>query len=126
MLLLAGIAIIAHLELSVLVRILLATLWLGEVGLALGRLASAQARVRRLTMTADGRCLARDKSGNNQPLQLLKHSVLTRNLAWLRFRFADGPVYAELFLRQQVDADAWRRLHVIWRWGSWTGQPLNE
>lgn len=123
-LLLAGITIILHLELSVLLRILLAALWLGEAGLALGRLARAQARVVRLTMTADGRCKARDQSGIDQQLQLLKHSVLTRNLAWLRFRFADGRVYAELYLRQQVDAEAWRRLQLIWRWGQVDGATV--
>ena len=71
-------------------------------------------------------CIARNRRGTRQDLRLLGGSVIAGNLAWLRFRRADGGTYTELFERQQVGADAWRRLQVLWRWGNLQGRLAND
>ena len=117
LLLLAGAVIVLHSEVSVLVRILALAVWLAGVGRGIARLARGQARVRRLRLLADGRCLAFATGAGIQRLQLLDGSAVGRAWAWLRFRFDDGLVYGELLWARQVEASAWRRLQVIWRWG---------
>lgn len=126
LLMLAGLVLILQLDVSLLVRVPLAVIWTGEVAVALFRLARGQSRVCCLILSADGGCLARDGTGEDRPLQALRNSLLTQNLAWLRFRSGHRQVYAELFMRGQVEAEAWRRLQVIWRWGGRTGQSLND
>ena len=101
LLLLVGAVIVLHSEISILVRVLALAAWLWGVGRGIARLARGQARVRRLRLLAE----------------LLDGSAVGRAWAWLRFRFDDGLVYAELLWVRQVEASAWRRLQVIWRWG---------
>ena len=118
LLLLAGLILILYLDIVVWLRVLLAVAWVTEVGAALIRLAREQSRVRRLILSADGRWLARDKNGEHRPLEVLKGSLVTERLAWLRFDSGRGSVYAELLLPAQVEAEAWRRLQVGWRWAA--------
>ena len=118
LLLLGGLTLIQYLEVSLWLRVSLAVLWIAEVGVGLTRLARGQSRVRGLLMSADGRWLARDKNGEHRPLEALGDSVVTDRVAWLRFGSGRRPVYTELFLREQVEAEAWRRLQVAWRWAA--------
>ena len=118
LLLLAGLTLIQYLDVSVWLRVLTAVAWVTEVGVALARLARGQSRVRCLLMRADGRWLARDKNGEQRSLELLRDSVVTQRMAWLRFGSGRRQVYTELFLRGQVEAEAWRRLQVGWRWAA--------
>ena len=117
LLLLAGAVVVLHVEISALVRAVLLVAWCAGVGRGIARLGRGQARVRRLRLLPDGRCLALSAGGEVHCLQLLGGTVVGRTWAWLRFRFDDGLVYAELLWVRQVEASAWRRLHVIWRWG---------
>ncbi len=123
LLLLAGLVLIQYLDVSLWFRISLAVLWVAEVGVALTRLARGQSRVRRLVMSADGRWLAWDGNGKHRPLEALRGSVVTQRLGWLRFGSGRRQVYTELFLREQVEAEAWRRLQVGWRWAA--GRPTS-
>ena len=115
--LLAGLAIVAHLELSIPVKVSLAVIWIVDLGRTLARQALAQARVRRLTATAQGPWLAHLSDGKIEEIQVLGDSVIGRRLAWLRLRFGDGRAYGELVTRASVGDEAWRRLAVIVRWG---------
>lgn len=121
---LLGVLLILRFSLPPLAVFPLAGLWAFAGGWELIRFGRAQHDLRALRLAADGNAEARCLSGDWEPLQWLKDGLILDSLAWLRFRRADGGLYCELFLRRDVDSEAWRRLQVIGRYaGPMPAQP---
>ena len=116
LLLLAGLALVLHLDVAPGIRAVIAAAWLLDGVLSCRRLARAQRVTARIILRADGSALRQDRRGGEVPLTLLPVTVVGRSLAWLRFRGPDRRIYSELLLAADVDREAWRRLQVVWRW----------
>lgn len=124
-LLLLGGVVILHLDVPGAVRLGLLAAWLADASVGLYRTGRAQAAVFALVLLEDG-CFVRDRQGSSEPVTLQAGSMLTRRMAWLRCRRADGSGYSELLLRAGSDPQAWRRLQVLWRWGTQEPRLVND
>lgn len=124
-LLLLGSVLLLHADTSVALRCLMLAVWLGDAGSELYRFGRAQVAVTAVVLERDN-CFARDRRGVRQTLSLRGGSLVMGRLAWLRFRRADGGSYTELFQRERIGADAWRRLRVLWRWGDLQGRLVDD
>lgn len=125
LLLLLGIVMLLQMAIPLLLQVPLIAIWLADAGPGLRRFARSQASVSAVLLRGDGGCAAVDARGREYPMTMLAGSVLLERLAWLRFRRTDGTAYSELFLRSDRNADAWRRLQVVWRWAA-PGRLAND
>ena len=113
--LLAGLAIILHLQVAIIMKVILAVAWTADCMRGLARQGKGNARVRRLLINVHGAVEGRDFRGKSHELQLLKGSAVLQHCAWLRLRFADGLHYVELVSSFDCPESTWRRLQLIWR-----------
>jgi hypothetical protein len=113
--LLLGLAIILHLKVAIIVKIILAVAWTTDCVWGLTRQGGGNARVRRILINVRGTVEGLDSSGKLHELQLLKGSAVLRHCGWLRLRFADGLHYVELISSFDCPKSTWRRLQLIWR-----------
>ena len=112
-----GCAISYRMNVSVLLKNILVAVWLGWGLSELRRFRRGFGRVRRIGIDAAGRAYVLGRAGERRSVRLLEGSALWQKVGWLRVRFDDGLVYAELLWFGQVKPELWRRLQVIWRWG---------
>jgi hypothetical protein len=113
--LLVGLAIILHLQVAIIVKVILALAWTADCVWGLARQGHGNARVRRILINVRGTVEVLDAYGKSHELQLLKGSAVLKHCAWLRLRFADGLHYVELISRFDCPESTWRRLQLIWR-----------
>jgi len=113
--LLAGSVIILYLPVPLLWRCAICVLWFADSGRELVALARGAARVRSLQLDANGDIFATGPHGRSEYLVLLSGSVVWSRLAWLRLRFADGSMYAELLAGDPLRDRHWQRLQLIWQ-----------
>ncbi|MDH3442230.1 MAG: hypothetical protein OEM63_15840 [Gammaproteobacteria bacterium] len=92
-----------------------ATLW-GLAGLREIRIiASGYDAYQRIRISSTGAMELRRSTDDWMPVELLAGSVVLLNLAWLRFRLADGSRCCELLRGNAREDEAWRRFQLIWR-----------
>jgi len=113
--LLAGIAIIMNLPLSLTLRGVLCGIWIFDCSNEVKRLRRGSARIGRLQLDANGDIFATGPAGRSEYLELLSGSVVLSRLAWLRLRFPDGSVAAELLAGDPLRDPHWHRLQLIWQ-----------
>ena len=120
MLVIAGIAAIATLPLSLSARMATALTWCVASVWELWRIGTGWADCRALRIFGDGQIRVRGGGDEWVRARLLPGSVLLRRWAWIRVRREDGPVFAELLRGSCRIRHDWRRLQVIWRHvGDW-------
>ena len=112
---LTGTAIIMHLPLSLTLRGVLCSIWILDCSGELKRLRRGSARICRLQLDANGDIFATGPGGRSEYLELLSGSVVLSRLAWLRLRFPDGSVAAELLAGDPRRDPRWHRLQLIWQ-----------
>ena len=113
--LLVGLAIILHLQVAIIVKVILALAWTADCVWGLTRQGDGNARVRRILINVCGTVEGLDSRGKSHELQLLKGSAVLKHCGWLRLRFADGLHYVELISSSDCPESTWRRLQLIWR-----------
>ncbi len=112
---LLGLAIVLHLQVAIVLKIMLVFAWAGDVLLGFRRQARGEARVHRLHFDFQGRMTSHDAVGKVEETQILAGSMVLAHWACLRLGFDDGLHYVELMLRADCSPTDWRRLHLIWR-----------
>jgi len=110
-----GIALIAHMQISLAWRFLFVSLWLAVCLREQQQLRRGATRVCLLTLDSDGNITATDADGHRDELQLLSGSIVLPGVAWFRLRFSDGRRHAELFTRGYSGSLRWHRLQLLWQ-----------
>jgi len=113
--LLAGIAIILYLPLSLFLRCVICIVWSADCVHELRRMRRGSARISRLQLDANGDIFATRPDGRSEYLVLLPGSLVLSRLAWFRLRFTDGCICAELMLGDPIRDPRWQRLQLIWQ-----------
>jgi len=115
MTMLAGIILIACLDLAPVWRALAAIIWVADCLRELRNLIRGAARVRQLRLDSDGGIIAVDLNGDEAAVTLMTGSLILPELAWLRLRFADRWSYAELLTKKRANIEDWHRLQILWQ-----------
>jgi hypothetical protein len=115
LILLTGVILVLQLPVGPWLRALIVVIWIADVCRQMARLCAGMARVTRLSLDSSGRIIAAGPDGDLQKLTLLAGSVVTARLAWLRLRFPDDSVYAELLCGDAGCDPHWHRLQLIWQ-----------
>ena len=110
-----GTAIILYLPLPRICRCVICIIWIVDCVRELRALTSGAARISRLQLDANGDIFSTRPDGGNEYLVLLSGSIVWSHLAWLRLRFPDGSVCAELMLGDAARDPRWQRLQLIWQ-----------
>jgi hypothetical protein len=113
--LLAGTAIVLYLPLPLVGRGAICAIWIIDCVRELTRVARGNARVSRLQLDANGDIFSTRPDGRRESLILQSGSVVLSRLAWLRLRFPDGSVGAELMSGDPLRDPRWQRLQLIWQ-----------
>jgi hypothetical protein len=113
--LLAGTVIIMQLPISLTLRGVLCSIWLLDCAGELSRLRRGRARICHLQLDANGDIFATGPGGQSEYLELLSGSIVLSRLAWLRLRFPDGSVAAELLAGDPRRDPHWHGLQLIWQ-----------
>jgi hypothetical protein len=111
-----GTLIILYMPLAWVLRISLAAVFIAENLREMKRLVCGAARIRHISLDAEGNIAALGPGGRVEPLTLLSGSIVLNRLAWLRLRFADGSEHGELCCGDPVADPEWQRLQLIWRY----------
>ncbi len=111
----AGFALILHLPLNGGFRALIAVLWIAQSVREIQLWTLAAARVTRIQFNQMGDVWVIDRDGLVSSVELLGGSLVTRRLAWIRVRFADGHDYGELLRGNAVKDKQWHRFQLIWQ-----------
>lgn len=113
--LLVGTVIIMQLPISLTLRGVLCSIWLLDCAGGLSRLRRGRARICHLHLDANGDIFATGPGGHSEYLELLSGSIVLSRLAWLRLRFPDGSVAAELLAGDPRRDPNWHGLQLIWQ-----------
>ena len=111
----AGFALIIHMPLSAISRLVLLAIWLAHGGFELWGLARTSARVSRIGINQLGEVWVVDSAGQRLPVALLRGSMVLGRFAWIRIRFEDGRKYTELVSGNAVKDRQWHRFQLIWK-----------
>ena len=111
----AGFALIIHMPLSAIFRLVLLTSWLAYSCFELWSLARTSARVTRIGISQLGEVWVVDSAGQRLPVALLRGSMVVARFAWIRIRFGDGRKYTELVGGNAVKDRQWHRFQLIWK-----------
>jgi len=111
----AGTVIILYLPLPLVLRGTICVIWILDCAHELNRVQRGNARISRLQLNANGDIFATRADGRSESLVLLSGSVVLSRLAWLRLRFPDGSIGAELMTGDPLRDPRWQRLQLIWR-----------
>jgi hypothetical protein len=111
----AGFALILHLPLNGGFRALFAVLWIAHSAREIQIWSLAAVRVARIRFNQMGDVWVTDRNGGVSPVELLSGTLVTRRLAWIRVRFADGRKYGELLCGNAVKDKQWHRFQLIWQ-----------
>jgi len=110
-----GFALILHLPLGAALRALFAVLWIVHSVRELRLWSDGAARVARIRFNQKGDVRVTDNAGLAVPVELLGGTLVTRRMAWIRIRFADGRRYGELLRGNAVEDPQWHRFQLIWQ-----------
>lgn len=113
--LLTGILIILILPLPPVLRGAISIIWSVDCARELRMLKRGAARISHLQLDANGDIFATGSDGRRETLVLLSGSVVLSRLAWLRLRFPDGSIFAELMWGDPASDPRWQRLQLIWQ-----------
>lgn len=113
---LIGAALLMHLPVGALLRMLLVGMWTGGGVMEIGRITRGVRRTRMILLTTEGAAII-DGQGRRQPAWIMSGTVVLPRLAWLRLKLADGLVYGELIRGNAASCRQWRRLQILWRLG---------
>ena len=111
----AGFALIIHMPLGAISRLVLLTFWLAHSCFELWDLARTSARVTRIGISQLGEAWVVDSVGQQIPVALLRGSMVVARFAWIRIRFEDGRKYTELVGGNTVKDRQWHRFQLIWK-----------
>ena len=111
----AGTLIILYMPIAWVLRVSLAAVFIGESLREMSRLVRGAARLRQISLDAEGNVASLGPGGSFEPLTLLSGSIVLKRLAWLRLRFADGSEHGELLRGDPATDPEWHRLQLIWR-----------
>ena len=111
----AGIALVMHMPLGILLRLALVVAMLVGGGAELWALSRGSARVTRIGLNQLGEVWVVDAVGQRRPVTLLRGSMVLARYAWLRIRFDDGRKYAELVSGNAVEDKQWHRFQLVWK-----------
>ncbi len=112
---LAGFALIIHMPLNAVMRMVLAVSWIMYCGLELHTRSNAASRVARIGINTRGEIWITGRAGQAVPVELLAGTVVIERLAWLRIRFEDGRKYGELLSGNNLRDIQWHRFQLIWQ-----------
>ncbi len=113
--LLTGILIILCLPLPPELRGAICIIWVVDCARELRMLRLGAARISHLQLDANGDIFATGPGGRSEYLVLLSGSVVLSRLAWLRLRFPDGGICAELMIGDPRSDPRWQGLQLIWQ-----------
>ena len=109
---LAGLWLIAGLDLPLVWRLALAGCWCADAAFTLSRLCCAACSIE-LVRIGPGRITVLGPSGLSEDAWLLTGSMVMRKLAWLRLASAGGKRSQALFLACWTDPGEWHRLQLV-------------
>lgn len=112
---LAGLGFVPLLPVSLKLKALVASVWLGLSGYEWSALWRGYAQSGGLRIAAGGHVERQCSDGSWQPARLGTGSVVLRRHAWLRIEPRGMRPYAELVRGDCRESEEWRRLQVIWR-----------
>ena len=110
-----GFALVLHLPLHGGLRALIAALWVVQSACEIQRWTDGAARVARIQVCQSGDVRVTGRDGRAAPVELLRGTLVTRRMAWIRIRFADGRKYGELLRGNAVIDKQWHRFQLIWQ-----------
>jgi hypothetical protein len=111
----AGLSLVIHMPIGVLLRIVLAAIWLSWCIFEVSVLTRAWIRTSRIRISQSGQIWVTDAAGQRLRVSLLRGSVVGNRYAWLRIRFEDGRKSAELVGGNAVKDGQWHRFQLIWK-----------
>ena len=111
----SGIVMVALIDLSLSVKVVLGLAWALVVGRELVRHRRAYSRNGIMRVGAGGEIEVQRPDGHWRRSELCAGSMVLERLAWLRIRTSGRLKYAELLRGNSRESDDWRRLQVIWR-----------
>jgi len=114
---LAGIILVACLQVAPLWRCLIGSIWLADCVRELRNLHMGQSQLCSLVLDSTGTIAATDRNGDHHELMLRTGSMILPGLAWLRVRYRSGKTHAELFTRTRMEPETWHRLQLLWNQG---------
>jgi len=114
---LSGAALVLLLPFPPLLLAVLVATWLAMSLFELRIYHRAARQVRRLRLDRNGSVTLTDAGGHAATTRLAAGSVVTRSVAWLRFRLPGGRMFGELLTADTVQPQAWHRLQLIWQQG---------
>lgn len=114
----AGLLLIFMLPFALLIRVLLAIIWLAQSYMEIRTFVAGSKCVRSIRCDEHGNFLVMDDCGASQVAELLSGSVAIGKAAWLRLRIEPGLDYGELLLKSHHAPQDWRRFQVLWRIGN--------
>ncbi len=110
-----GFALVLHLPLHGGLRALIVGLWVVQSAREIQRWTDGAARVARIQVSQSGDVRVTGRDGRVAPGELLRGTLVTRRMAWIRIRFADGRKYGELLRGNAVIDKQWHRFQLIWQ-----------
>jgi hypothetical protein len=114
-LLAAGLVLILVLDLGAGIRAFAGLIWIAAGHDELQCLQTGFSGLRAIRLTSDGSIAVLNSDHQWLPGECQSGCIVLQNLAWLRFRTADGCQYVELLRGDSRESHSWRRFQVIWR-----------
>lgn len=113
--LLVGTVIIAHLNLSLILRWAAAMVWITDCCVALWSFNAGFARVRMIRLNSAGLVTSVEFDAEPTCVMLQTGSMILDHLAWIRLAEGNRFYYAGLFVRRLSSPAQWHRLQLLWR-----------